>query len=595
MRKHGPKPEITTTEMLSTFYREMVSDCQDSFALLGYTSQFAHDDRRYLYRRLSAEGSTFAMTVMPLLGRALNSALCSGRLSVPTPYFSSNTETGLPRLFHTIWALVFSTSGVLRPDADKTAIRFLRQVTLAWSKVVTEASDLLVEESVKDFVKRTNDHDAVTNICYDSAAANTILIQASREVDMLMAGWDVTGPHLPTDPVARVNNTGDYGRHGPGAVAEVVPGGDKWRFIRGSDDGVMRCGSYSIYGTKSHKSSTSSRLIAVPKDERGPRLIAAEPTSSMFRQQGLARALMHYIERESPARGRINFTDQSVNASRSKETRYATLDLKDASDRIHVEHIKLLFMDCPILLARLLDLRSQFCRLPSGELHKPACFATMGNALCFPVESIVFYCVVRAILRLAGDTRCDLFVYGDDIIVERKYAELVIESLELIGFKTNPTKCCYKTPFRESCGAEWYAGQPVCITRPKTLQVQGPLDVARWISYINGFITRGYVRTGFAISDLISKKYYVPRGNSPLAVPCDGTPENVTRWNRTLQRKEIKTYCVTERRPRCEVPDEYRLYAYFSGASFQSAITADPNGRIPRQNLRVRYGWVPVL
>lgn len=596
---YGPKPVISDTQVFECFYRAMVSDCRDSFALDGYTASMAHDDRRYLERRLDREGSPFALALMPELGRALNLALCTGNpYVVPSPRWSVMND-GLPRLFHRIWLIALrpedacDDSGQV-PDSRKRAlaIRFLRQVTLVWSKVETEPSTQQVDEAVKAFVDRVACPGRICHLLYEDEYANDIIQYASLEADRLMSGWSVTGPHLPTDPRSRQLNDGCFGQHGPGAVSEGVPSGDKWTFLhRIDDDELLQSGSFCLWGPKGHHSNSFSRLIAVPKDERGPRLIAAEPAAMMFAQQGLGRALMHYIEKESPARGRINFTDQTVNGNISKDLAYATLDLKDASDLVHIEHIELLFMDQSVLLQRLLNRRSKVCRLPNGNDILPQCYATMGNALCFPIESIVFYCLVCGILRANGVYKRDVFVYGDDIIVRRELAEKVIDGLTRVGLRVNNTKCCYKTPFRESCGFEWWDGYPVTVVRPKIVGVSGPHAVARWSMYLQSFVDYGYLETAESIAVLLSSCFTVP----PVFVggyPLKGT-SYITRWNSDLQRLEYKTLCVVERTERCELPGEYGLYRYFTGGLSQPVVTADPNGRVPRQKLVTRITWVP--
>lgn len=593
---YGPKPVIEGTRVLSSFYRAMVSDCRDSFALDGYTASMAHDDARYLERRLVNEGDAFALVEMPALGRALTLSLCTGAPLVPSPRWSVMND-GLPRLFHRIWSIVFETSAKLRLDGDSlanrkiaSAIRFLRQITMAWSKVETPPKQETVDKAIASFVERVSCPGKISHLCYESETANDIIQYASLEVDRLMTHWDVTGPHLPIDPTHHAFGHGEFGLHGPGAVSEGVPSGDKWTYVSNIDEGSMlQSGSYCIWGPKGHQCNSFSRLIAVPKDERGPRLIAAEPAALMFAEQGLARALMHYIERVSPARGRINFTDQTVNAERSKDLEYATLDLKDASDLVHLEHIELLFMDQPLLLQRLLNRRSRVCRLPNGTDILPQCYATMGNALCFPVESIVFYCLVCGILRANRVYNRDVFVYGDDIIVRREHALKVIDGLTAVGLKVNSTKCCYQTPFRESCGAEWWDGNPVTVVRPKIIGVSGPLAVARWSKYLQSFVDYGYEETAKAIAVLISSLFTVPPVFTKLG-PLTGT-SFVTRWNSDLQRLEYKTLCVVERRERCELPGGYGLYRYFTGGLSQPVVTTDPYGRVPRQNLVARITW----
>jgi hypothetical protein len=88
--------------------------------------------------------------------------------------------------------------------------------------------------------------------------------------------------------------------------------------------------------------------------------------------------------------------------------------------------------------------------------------ATMGSAVCFPIETIVFYSISKAVLQLFGYTG-DPYVYGDDIIVPTKYAGYVMDVLEAYGFVVNREKS-FTNPrlaFRESCGVNGLLGVDV--------------------------------------------------------------------------------------------------------------------------------------
>jgi hypothetical protein len=86
------------------------------------------------------------------------------------------------------------------------------------------------------------------------------------------------------------------------------------------------------------KTDIVAKLTAVPKDSRGPRLICVHPKEAIWIQQGQRLKLEAAITSSNLTKGRINFTDQTVNGGlaleSSKSGRLATLDLKEASDRI---------------------------------------------------------------------------------------------------------------------------------------------------------------------------------------------------------------------------------------------------------------------
>jgi hypothetical protein len=104
-------------------------------------------------------------------------------------------------------------------------------------------------------------------------------------------------------------------------------------------------------------------------------------------------------------------------------------------------------------------------------------FASMGSALTFPMESMVFMTVIfMGIERAVGHrlTERDIKsffgrvrVYGDDIIVPVEFVTHVISELEAMGFRVNVHKSFWTGKFRESCGAEFYAGEDVSVVRQR--------------------------------------------------------------------------------------------------------------------------------
>lgn len=220
----------------------------------------------------------------------------------------------------------------------------------------------------------------------------------------------------------------------------------------------------------------TAKLIAVPKDSRGPRLICVHPAESVWIQQGLRRELERVISlrRSHPGpwpRGHVFFDDQSVNGKiallSSRSRRYATLDMKEASDRIAEPLVQCLFgryykyFGC---------CRAQKLCVGSDSIrHDIACYAPMGNATTFPVQSLVFWAICVSTLQYLNYRQPGaVFVFGDDIIVPSECAESVINALESFGLLVNRSKSFYRGAFRESCGVDAFNGVNVTPIRWKT-------------------------------------------------------------------------------------------------------------------------------
>lgn len=214
-----------------------------------------------------------------------------------------------------------------------------------------------------------------------------------------------------------------------------------------------------------------NRLSFVPKNVSTARCIATEPTVNSWFQQGL-RGLME--ERLKKFSGINLSTQPQINGALARvgsiDGSYATIDLESASDSIS---IKMLDHLAPKGLVRWLKLfRSDEILLPGNRPLKLETIATMGNAFTFPLETVIFNCAVLAVYKLRGikthtvaNTEFDpqgrnYGVFGDDIIVRTEAAAEVIHLLSLLGFVVNSSKTHVEGPFRESCGFDWYSGEP---------------------------------------------------------------------------------------------------------------------------------------
>jgi hypothetical protein len=84
----------------------------------------------------------------------------------------------------------------------------------------------------------------------------------------------------------------------------------------------------------------------------------------------------------------------------------------------------------------------------------------MGNGATFPVETLVFYCLLKAIGELTG-VKGTYSVYGDDLIYPSGLHRYVTAIFPQFHFRLNLDKTFVSYPFRESCGSDFYRGQDV--------------------------------------------------------------------------------------------------------------------------------------
>ena len=207
-------------------------------------------------------------------------------------------------------------------------------------------------------------------------------------------------------------------------------------------------------------------MFTVPKSADIDRVAAKEPDLNVFLQKMFGNQIRTLLLREG-----VNLNDQSINAGLAKrgseDDSLMTIDLSSASDSVTTELVRaLLPFDWFYYLSMV---RSPLTSV-DGEWHENAMFSSMGNGFTFELESLIFYSLARAAAYLTG-TRGRISVYGDDIIAPSSLYGELRDLLGFCGFSVNDSKSFHEGPFRESCGAYWYAGQdvkPFFIRRPLT-------------------------------------------------------------------------------------------------------------------------------
>jgi len=310
-----------------------------------------------------------------------------------------------------------------------------------------------------------------------------------------------------------------------------------------------------------------AKLIFVPKDSRGPRIISAEPLELQYMQQAMFKALTSHIERHSLTRGRVNFRDQSINGqlalSSSASGAYATIDLSDASDRLSCALFRRIWPKR--LHSKFLALRSHATRLPNGEELPLKKFAPMGSAICFPVEALTFWSICVAALIHSGlplyrAAQC-CFVYGDDLIVPSEHYNIVVDALESVDLKVNRSKSFNSGFFRESCGVDAFNGHQITPVRIKKFPGRRPSDGtahAAWLAYAGHLLDLGAERAGMycrqVVIDVLGNIPFTSQPVSYLSVvthsmpPTPPTGYGDTRWNAKLQRWEAKCWVLRDKR-----------------------------------------------
>jgi hypothetical protein len=260
------------------------------------------------------------------------------------------------------------------------------------------------------------------------------------------------------------------------------------------------------------------------------------------------------------------FTYQDFNREGAREGsitgRLATIDLSDASDRVSMALVEHIFGFNHSFVRFLRLSRTPFVQLPDGNLMLPRKFASMGSALTFPVEAMVFtVLVVTSICRELNDFRPStirswgkrgrgLSVYGDDIVIPVEYSHQAIGQLEASGLKVNESKSFLHGKFRESCGLDAFDGyevSPVYLRQREPLDRNHVTELISWVSFrnqmFNSHLRDDLYRTLKFLDSFLNDRgvTYVPSGTICVGLETDDSTRPVTRWNAALQRLEVKS------------------------------------------------------
>lgn len=222
---------------------------------------------------------------------------------------------------------------------------------------------------------------------------------------------------------------------------------------------------------------TGNRVSFVPKNVDTSRLICVEPSLNMFYQLGLGRLLERRLYQffgidmaQQPSINRVLARKGSLDLKEDDDVtkNLVTIDLSNASDSMSLKMLKEVLP--PMFMGWLEILRSPVSVMPNGSEERLSMVSTMGNGFTFPLQTMLFACVVLAAartyqsaLKRGGKYRLPLNygVFGDDIICERGIVRGVLRLLTILGFEVNSEKSFFEGPFRESCGHDYFRGQNV--------------------------------------------------------------------------------------------------------------------------------------
>jgi hypothetical protein len=226
----------------------------------------------------------------------------------------------------------------------------------------------------------------------------------------------------------------------------------------------------AILGDRWHEIARNPKIVKgnrysdVAKSAKTRRPICIEPDLNVYGQKGIGRGI----------RRRLALCGNSINtqtrnqemARRAYSDGLCTIDLKGASERIARLLVDFLNDDRWRHIMNLF--RSPETRMPNKEYILLEKYSSTGNGFTFELETAIFLAAVRTVVPVERWDDCS--VYGDDIICPSEFYSDVVDLLNLMGFVVNEKKSFKEGLFFESCGTDYFIGQPVraCYARGTT-------------------------------------------------------------------------------------------------------------------------------
>ena len=569
-------------------------------------------DFKTVQARVKHEGESFLTITLPNFCTDFQKGLAEGR--VDHDQFQGFAFTGgLPRFLGGFLDLVFDRgTGLLLEDPNVDAIYSIRQLTLMFGKILLPCSDARKEAAIEGYLK-----------C-EQSVKSTDAARGPQETEDFHRIARLLWADLFSAVDNSIANHEIVPKHGPGATADRLKGNQKFNQTEWTDrlERVFPAGEFLLPSWRYLSNldhidwlepgkERPVRVILVPKTLKTPRIIAVEPTAMQYAQQGLLEAFEKAISANDNARRLIRWTSNVPNqtlARRGSLTgKLATLDLSEASDRVSNQLVRKMFENHPHLGEAVDATRSRKADVPGHGEIRLAKFASMGSALCFPVESLVFMTVIflgieRELRRRLSQSDVESLygqvrTYGDDIIVPVRYVRSVVSELEAFGFRVNAGKSFWTGYFRESCGKDYYKGEDVSVVRVRRVLPTQQSDAQEIISVVslrNQLYKRGLWRTTKYLDNLVERLIPFPAvgENSPILGKHNFTGYESGRMCSDLQIPLVKGMKVVSKLPVDKLEDAGALLKFFLKRSEEPFVDRNHLERYGRpESVDIKLRW----
>lgn len=567
---------------------------KDTCDILELPSNTFQSDLEKVTLSVESRGIGVLLLMFPSLCSALERALDDGDTGplLGAPF----VKKGKPTILVPLFAKIFTDDGILLPEPCVESIRCLRQILRFAKKFRIDPPTEAVTEKYREFatIEEQLIHPVLSwgdddlRVCsgfptlirmgivyreatggFDERECNEDAGELLRVLDRVQSILDRFTKSL------KFREAWFRPKHGPGAVADAYEY-SKYEFGTWPHR-LERKFPFDLYGLANHQfwdgpiprdESVPCKLIGVPKDYKGPRLIASEPICSQFIQQGILNVLRENVK-VSPIRHAVDFRSQEPSRqlalTASEDGRFSTIDLSSASDRLSCAVVECAFRKNYSFLELLNAARTPGVQLPDGEVLRMKKFAAQGAAFTFPIQTIIYTLICMGVISYVTDESSmsklarQVRVYGDDMIVPTDVFPLICKVLEALQLKVNHGKSFNKGLFRESCGMDAYAGRDVTPASVLAyFSKRDPVTLVSTVECSNNLFSKGFVHASRVLLETIPEKWkngkrilrradIAPRssGSTVFGVLTGGfnsLPK--MRWNDNLHRHEYRVLTV---------------------------------------------------
>lgn len=570
--------------------------------------------------RVDSEGFSFLAITLPSFASDFEQSLEFG--SIQPSHFRAFRKVGVaPAFLRGFTALVFDLkTGLIRSDVSANAVGAVRQLCLLFKKMNEPAPP----ERERAALDRYLDCDVEVG-----EAWRNVVVNHSDSLAHLQRVFTDLFWRMLRDLGNEVDSYALVPRHGPGATADRKFGNGKWIMDRWTErleaSNLVPFGHYCVSRPGLMASLMPQldepgeelpvKVVTVPKTRTAPRIIAEEPTHMMYVQQALFHSLKKGFSNSRVLGPLMDLSDQNPNKEMARagsiDGSLATLDLSEASDRVSYRLVEYLIRPISLSAWEAIDAARSTHANVDGTVHRLQKFASMGSALCFPIEEMIFLSIVIAAIQSETDgwrhgidySRYHgiVRVYGDDIIVPVAHASVVSSWLATFGLRVNEGKSFSRGNFRESCGGDYFEGVNVTPVRVRRRMPKSRQDVNELVSIVQ--TARQFHQVGLwktyewlilEAERLLGPLPVVPDSSAGLGRRSFVQGVNPSRrWNPKLCDYQVYTWRIRAQSPFSLLDGESALLKCFLG-NFSDPRDVEHLIRSGRpRDVKLIRAWVP--